>query len=1039
LIVAPFPVSQGTFRRRSGFVVRCVLLVLGGLIPPRLTLAAAGWDCQPAKNGTEWVCVAGKPKPAAKPEAEAKPPASAGTATPEQPAEAQAPEPEAAPRQAETAAPPTAPPEAKPELAQPVAPAEAPVRQAEQTPAAEPEPQRPAQSPEESEAYHRQALSRPEQPLAEAESEALAKQEVPAAGGAPGWNCRPGGKEWNCSLVGPDPRGVAHSLEGGDEWGSAATITQDDELRFRSIMARLPKDPWSLACGWHKTEYTRPRDFLISADERAARDKTPLEIRSNYAEMLRNEIADFKGAADLARADQRLFGDFVSHNSEADTLTAQGNVVYQEKGLAFASDSAFLRLKNNEGVLRNTQFVLETVPSRGTSRVVHLDSKDISRYDTVTYTACPPGNQDWLMHSTSTKIDRSTGRGLAKNAWLEFKGVPVLYSPLLTFPTDDRRQSGFLNPSFASTKVGGFDLTVPYYFNLAPNFDATVTPRYLTNRGGMLRTEFRYLTDLGAGRIGAEFMPEDQRRGGSRGSFTLENRSRITENLKSAMDINYVSDKRYLNELGNVLSFPSNRHIPSWANLKYSGSNYSVEARGDYYETIDSTIFSKNRPYRRLPQVLFKFDEEIANTGLKFQTRSEMAAFDHPRDDVRVTGQRFNVRPRLYYPFVRPGGHVTPSLSFDYTQYWLQWPDAQKAGRSDSISRAAPMFSVDSGAQFEREFDWGSTPMQQTLEPRLFYLYVPKVNQSQIPIFDTGLYDFNFYQLFRENRFAGGDRLADSNQITAALTTRLIDRSSGLERLRGSIGEVFYFRDQTVNLPCDEALTANQSLTDSLYGRTRISPSVNCVGNPSLPWPPGYAATTPAAPLGGTKNHSNVVGEVSSQLNEDWLVGTTGQWNPDANRLDRGQVSLQYNNRANQLVNLSYRYRRDPITGDQVVQQTDASFRLPINGLLGLPCEGCYLSGRWQYSLLDQVTVDTFLGFEKETCCWRVSIVGSRYLNGASSSLASGSSATTNNAIFVQLELKGLTRFGDQVDRFLMRSLNGYRGPQEVFGSNPYQ
>lgn len=1023
LILKPTDLSACAGYRRVAAASLLLLVVV--VLAPGLTRAAAGWDCQPAKNGAEWVCVAGKPKsPAAdKPATETKTPPEAPETGAEAPAQRPArvdagkpagPVAEPVPRDVEATPPLPAPARPEPELARPEPQQEPEPVQAEQ------EPQRPPQTPEQAEAYHRQALQKVEEPTPDEESRMLAgQQSAPvAASGPPGWNCKAGGKDWNCSLVGPDPRGLAHRADGGgDDWSEAATITSQDELRFRAMMEKLPKDPWSLSCGWHKTEFTKPRDFLLSSEERGLRDKSPLEIHSNYAEMLRNEIADFKGQADLARADQRLYGDFVSHNTEAETLTAQGNVVYQEKGLAFSSDSAFLRMKTNEGVLRNAQFLLETVPSRGTSRVVHLDSKDVTRYDTVTYTACPPGNQDWLMHSSSTRIDRSTGRGLAKNAWLEFKGVPFLYTPLMTFPTDDRRQTGFLTPSFASTKVGGFDLSIPYYINIAPNYDATLTPRMLTNRGPMLRSEFRYMSDWTVGRVGAEFMPHDDRRDSARGSFTFENRAKFTERLRSNVDINWVSDKRYLNELGNVLSFPINRHLASNANLRYAGSNYSLETRGDYYETIDTTIHSRNRPYRRLPQLLAKFHDEIGETGLRFQGRTDLSVFDHPRNDLRVTGQRFNMQPRLYYPFTTPGGFVTPSISLDYTQYWLDWPDAQRAGRSESISRVAPVFSVDSGAYFEREFDWGSTPMQQTLEPRLFYVYIPKVNQDRIPIFDTGVYDFNFYQLFRENRFAGGDRLGDANQFTAALTSRFVDRSSGLERLRASIGEVFYFRNPSVTLPCDQDLTANQTLTDWQLGQSRISPSVNCIGN---------------RPIANTQDKSNLVGELSSQLSEDWSIRTIGQWNPDSGQIDRGQIGLQYNNKANQLLNLGYRYRRDPITGDEVVQQTDASFRLPI-------ADGWFLSGRWQYSILNQVTVETFLGIERETCCWRFSLIGSRFLNGASINAADSGSATTNNAIFVQLELKGLTRFGDQVDRFLTRSLNGFRGPREVFGNNPYE
>ena len=1029
-----------------------VIALASGCLAAADSRAAGGWDCQQGKNG-EWQCVAGKGK---SPEP-AKP-------APERTAKEPSPE-EEAPKAVKAAKPsgteptekvaePEARPERKPEggpvrQARPVPEAEEPVRKTEQAPPPEPEEplrQLSAEELEKAEAQHLAALKKKEEPTADEPDRPVSAQ-APEAPGKPGWNCKAGGKDWDCNLVGPDPRGLAHAVDGSGEgyggWATAATLTTQDELRFRSMVSRLPFDPWSRACGWHKTEYTKPTDFLLSSADRDLRERSPIDIHSNYAEMLKNEIADFKGAADLVRGDQRLYGDFVSHNTEAETITAQGNVIYQEKGLSFASDTAFLRMKQNDGILRNAQFLIQTVPSRGAARVVHLDNKDVSRYETVTYTACPPGNQDWLIHASNTKIDRSTGRAVAKNAWLEFKGVPFLYTPIMTFPTDDRRQTGFLTPTFGSTKVGGFDLTVPYYFNLAPNYDATFTPRLLTNRGVMFRSELRYLADWTSGRVSGEYLPHDDRAGTSRGSFRIQNKSNFMRGLYGGLDINHVSDKRYLNELGNILSFPSNRHIPSYANLVHAGGNYSVELRGDYYETIDTTILTQNRPYRRLPQLIGKYDEEIGNTGIRFGGRSELVSFQHPKGSdpapdpvtpgntiARVTGERFNVRPTFYYPFHTTAGYIKPSIAFDYTQYWLNWPGAtsEVAGRSNSMSRAAPIFSVDTGAFFDREFDFRSSPMQQTLEPRLFYLYVPKVKQDQIPIFDTGVYDFNFYQLFRENRFSGGDRLADSNQLSAALTTRLIEQETGLERLRASIGDIFYFRDQTVTLPCDQQLTANQSLTDYLVNQ--INPASQSINSPSVEC--NNVNSLHPQPIAGRKNQSNVVGEVASQLSQDWSLRTIGQWNPDEGRLDRGQVSLQYNNKANQLLNLSYRYRRDPITGQEVVQQTDTSFRLPIT-------DGWFLSGRWQYSILNQVTVETFLGIERETCCWRLSIVGSRFLNGAFNVGSSANAAATNNAIFVQFELKGLTRFGDQVDQFLARSLSGFRGPNEVFGIDPYQ
>jgi len=777
-------------------------------------------------------------------------------------------------------------------------------------------------------------------------------------------------------------------------------MTAQDEMRFKSVMARLPDDPWRLSCGKRKSEITPSTLFLMTEEDRRLRAASPLEIESDHAELVGGEVSNFKGMADLTRADQRLSGDFVTHNSTSGALSAQGNVVYREKGLSFAADSAFMRMKTDQGVLRNSQYVIETVPARGTSRLTHIDSKTRSRYETVTYTTCPPGDQDWLVHADSAQIDKTTGRGLARNAWLEFKGVPILWTPIMSFPVDDRRQSGFLTPNFAFTKIGGFDFSIPYYMNLAPNYDATVWFREITNRGPMARGEFRYLTAMTRGVVGGEYMPYDDVRQSSRGLFTFKNDTSFTDRLRSNVDLNYVTDARYLNELGNVLRVQNSRFMRSFGGLQYAGDGYSLGANADYYLSVDPTITRAASPYSRLPHLTFSSDHEIAGTGLRFAGLAEMVNFEHRAAQDRVTARRLNLRPRLYYPLRGASGFVTPSLALQHTQYWLSWPDSGNlAGQQvqdlktlnnvsdirNDVSRTAPIFSVDGGLAFDREFQLAQTPWTQTLEPRLFYLYIPKVDHGAIPVFDTAEYDFNFYQLFRDNRFAGTDRLTDANQITPALTTRFIDDASGLERLRLSVGEIFYFRDREVQLV----------------------PTTN----------------TQTADL------SNVVGEVSSMITDHWNFRGTGQWNPNRDRIDRGQIALQYNDRRNQLLNLSYRYRRNPITDVVGVDQTDVSFRLPV-------AEGWHVIGQWQYSLLHQVTAQTFLGIERETCCWRFSLIGLRYLNGVSggvsgidptTGVATSADAQANTGVFFQLEFKGLTRLGNEVDQFLSRSISGYR------------
>ncbi len=808
-----------------------------------------------------------------------------------------------------------------------------------------------------------------------------------------GWNCRRGedGKEWNCALIGPDPRGETHVVREPDDtiqnWAETTDITEEDERRFRYLASTLPSNPWALYCG--KREDYRGSDFLLSPADRSAREKAPLEITSDYGELHGGEVANFSGAARVTRADQSLYGDLLSRHAWANTMSANGSVTYQEKGMSFSSDSGYLDLGNDQGVLRNSQFILSTVPARGTSRVTYFDSKDLSRYEQFTYTACPPGNRDWMMHADNVKINKETGQGTAKHAWMEFKGVPFLYSPLMTFPVDDRRQSGFLAPSFGYSQVRGFDLTIPYYFNLAPNYDLTVWPRLLTNRGVLLHGDFRYLTPYNQGRLIAEVLPDDWETHTTRGEVGFLDNAWLAENFRTHVDLNYVSDQNYLQQLGNQLALIDFNYVRSNATATYTGSNWGLSSAVDTFQTINPAIPEINQPYFRLPSFNGYYSTGIADTGLNFFTTGEIVNYYHT---TNVDGQRLNLRPRLQYPLRSAAGFVVPSLTLQMTQYTLQ---QQAEGKPTSPNRTLPIASIDSGLFFERDVTLGSSTYTHTLEPRLFYVYIPYQNQDDFPLFDTINYDFNYTQLFRENRFTGADRLGDTNQVTTALTSRLADQSSGRERLRATFGQIYYFAPRRVALP-------------------------------------GFEPESAAL--------SNLIGDVTAQLTDRWSLNVAGQWSPyeqdpsdgnvtGATQFQRRQISLHYGGANNELFNVGYLYLNQPQNQDFRVDLIDTSARLPIPWT-----EGWHAIGRWQYSLLTDTTLEAFLGLERETCCWRFTILGRHYVNNitATGQVNSGQfTASANNAVFMQFELKGLTRIGDQIEKLLYRSIRGYRIPEQ--------
>lgn len=812
-----------------------------------------------------------------------------------------------------------------------------------------------------------------------------------------GWSCAAGSgkKKWNCSLSGPDPRRKplpAKPTEAETEERSAdsgpGTITGADELRFKTMMSVLPNDPWGMNCAAPPPD----PEGGFSRDEREA---LPMDITSDYAEMVDNEISTFIGSVDMQRVDQRLLGDFVSHDKVSDTLHAKGNVIYRENGTTIGSDSAFLKLGTGVGTLRNSQFIFEKMPSRGTARVSHFDSKTFSRYETVTYTSCRPGNQDWLLHADSLNIDKETGRGAARHAWLEFKGVPFLYTPYLSFPVDNRRMSGFLTPSFSAASRTGFSLTAPYYWDIAPNYDATFYPRYTTKRGPVLGGEFRYLTEMSKGIVQGELVPHDFERDQMRGSFQFTDRTTFSPNLSSNVRLDYVSDNNYVYELGNTLDFSNRVYLQSFGRLnfaeRFNDLSVTSSAYVSNYQVLDETIPDSQKPYRQLPQVTFNLTHPLGLANGVASIANEYTYWDHSDN---VTGSRVNIKPSLIFPWETTWGFLKPSVAVQHTQYWLSNLDKQPTGFdfASSVGRTTPIVSVDSGLFFERDTSWFDTPMTQTLEPRLFYLYIPYQNQEDIPVFAASPYDFTFYQLFRDNRFTGVDRMGDANQVSAALTSRLIDQTTGKERFRGSIGKIFEIESQRTELHIEDVLTANNT---ALLG-TAFAHSLTAFN---------------------TIDQNDIIADFSAALTDTLSLKPMAIWNYEENRADRWQAYLQYHDGRNHILNLGYRYRRD------LLELADASARFPI-------VKDWYAVGRWQYSFLHDETLDSFVGIERESCCWRFSLLGRRWINNLSGDPAQTfDDSDVNTGIFLQVELKGLTRFGDQVDRFLEKSIAGYDRP----------
>ena len=835
---------------------------------------------------------------------------------------------------------------------------------------------------------------------ANASSKKLLQKEIDR----PGWSCsvKAEDKNWDCNLVGADLNGQVQNTEATDSGLGllAPAFDAKEELIFSNLKSQLKYDPWQ---NCKAPRGTKP-SFVAEKD---LRDVTPLDINSDYAEIFDNEIFNYVGNVEMTRADQNSVSKKANYDKVSEILDLQGNVYYSDQDLALHSESASLNLASDQNRIREALFIAPSARVRGRAKVIYRESKNLSRYKNVSYTSCRPGNQDWVLHASELKMDKITGVGSARNPWIEFKGTPVFYSPYLSFPIDKKRQSGFLAPSWGHTQQGGLGITMPYYWNIAPNYDAIFRPRYLTNRGVILAANFRYLTEMSKGYANLEVMPHDSILNETRYMTSIKDSTRISPHLSSNVDLNYASDKTYFTDLGNALTTAtSSSFLHSQANLAYANTGVSLKGYVDSYESIDPAIASSGVPYRRLPQVNLNLNHSFDFMPLNTMMNAEYVYFEHAS---LVNGQRTNIKPSVSFPMKSASGFLTPKLSVQATQYLLSNPTGGLPTTS-TLTRTLPIFSTDSGLYMEKDVDFSNRSYLHTLEPRLFYLYIPKVDQNNIPIFDSGLIDPSFNSLFMENRFSGSDRVQDANQVTAAVTTRLLDAKSGKEKLKFSVGEVAYFENRTVTL------TSNYP--NSLY----------------------YPMET--------NKLSPLVSELNAGLTDHISFNTMTQWDYQLDTMVRNTTGLHYLNKPDknmpgEIFNLGYRYRKNttlplpvgtlPGTRPYDIIQTDVSFHWPVYN-------DWSAVGRWSYSLLNNDTQESFLGVEKENCCWTFRFIGRHWVNGVTL-LANNASTPANTivnatgvsqtGVFFEIELKGLSSFGGKLDTFFEKQIYGYRKTQQ--------
>ena len=633
----------------------------------------------------------------------------------------------------------------------------------------------------------------------------------------------------------------------------------------------------------------------------------PMDIRADDMDAPGNAPMRFSENVKLIYGDQNLETDELIYDPETGEVVVPGWLEYSDALVRLNAAGARYNTESSTGRFEQVRYYIAGAAGAGNADLVRMTDETHAEVERFDFTTCDVEDPDWQLKAGDVDLDFERGVGTARNARLEFKGVPILYSPWLSFPLNDERKSGFLYPQFGSSSDNGIDLAVPWYWNIAPNQDATFTPRLIGDRGFMLGSEYRFLTRSQGGTFNFDYLPDDDNADGrdnrDRWLGRIRYQARLAPNWSSRLNFNRVSDEDYFLDLGNDLESSSIQFLRSNFTIAGRGRFWRMQSTFDTFQVLDRDVREDREPYDRLPRVEFDGDWPLP-AGLALRLDSEAVYFQRSEG---VTGLRLDALPELALRIVRPGWFFEPAVGLRSTAYSLE--DSESG--DDNPARMQPILSADGGLVFERRTSSGRL---QTLEPRAFYLYVPGREQQNLPLFDTRELTFSFAQLFQTNRFSGADRQTDANQVTLALTSRLLDDDNGRSIVDASVGQILFLDDPGVGL--------NNTPEE---GRS-VSASV---------------------------------GEVNWRPTDRFLVTTGLQWDPEDNETDVAAFGLRWQGQDARQVQLGYRFRRD------TVDQIDVRARYPLTRNLNL-------ISRFDYSFRDSTVLELLGGIEYESCCWAV-------------------------------------------------------------------
>ncbi|MBD8881571.1 LPS assembly protein LptD [Rhodanobacter sp. 7MK24] len=755
----------------------------------------------------------------------------------------------------------------------------------------------------------------------------------------------------------------------------------------------------------------RPNAMLEFYDPTLSKDNTVRDTSKTYVWAKHVDSSDqtvyhLSGDVRLDRADQRLQADTVDYNQDTADYDARGNVRYQDYSQLMSATHARGNDASGIGIADDVRYQMLNSRGNGVARQGQELDAQHTRYTQATYSTCDIGHHLWEFQGKTITVDKVNGVGVARDATFRVGNVPLLYLPWFSFPVDNRRKTGFLYPTIGHSSRSGFFLSTPYYLNLAPNYDATLDPRIYTTRGFMLDTEFRYQLPGSIGTMDVEYLPNDHgptdpdttanTAGTNRYRYTIKDTTHLWGSWNFSTSIDRSSDNNFFYDFGNQMGGTPIYILTSTAQVagggKWGDVSWSTAVGGAAYQNMNPFLTDASLPYRALPYGNFNLDWPI-NNWLEFGMANQFVAFRKPG---YVEGSREDLQPYLAADFGTSAWFVRPRVEWRYTDYQLS-AGYQQYGyygllgsgtatpfTQQSPSRSLPIVSVDSGLVFDRNTSLFGEDYTQTLEPRLYYLYVPYRNQNNMPLFDSSLMTFDYWQLFSTNQFAGADRQMNANNLTAAITTRLLD-DSGVERLSASFGQIRYFTPQEVQMP-------NSTNT--------VSPATDWSG-------------------------SAYVAQLNLQLNDRWRASSSYQWDPNTRNTDMAMFQLQGRLGLDGIVNFAYIYR----TG--LMEQYSVSAVYPVS-------DRWRLIGAWTYAepvkgVVNPLkgTIEALAGVEYDSCCVTLRLVDRSYVNqgyyGVAAPITGTPGNLRDNAIMFEVIFKGLGSTSSQIDPLLRRDILGYQ------------